>query len=107
MKTYHSLLRKWQHRATIVPARTRANKNFSDANLERLHSVNVSCVMSPSDAVDLDSGDTTGAWVGHGPPDFWLAPVWPPQFFLNFLFKFVWLTYTIDNFRPAIFYTMI
>ena len=35
------------------------------------------------------------------PPDFWLAPAWcPPSFVLNFTFKFVWLTYTADNF-PA------
>jgi len=29
------------HRATIVPARIRANGNFSDASLERLHSVSM------------------------------------------------------------------
>jgi len=28
---------------------------------------------------------------------------WLPQFFLNFPFKFVWLTYIVDNFRSAIF----
>jgi len=21
-------------------------------------------------------------WVGHGPPDLWWAPVWPPRFFV-------------------------
>ena len=31
----------------------------------------------------------------------------PPQFFHNFLFKFVWLTYTVENFRPTIFQTII
>jgi len=31
----------------------RANGNFSDASLERLHSLSVGCVMNPSDAVDL------------------------------------------------------
>ena len=35
-----------------------------------------------------------GVWVGHGPPVFFLAPVWLRSFFLNFPFKFVWLTYT-------------
>jgi len=44
----------------------------------------------------------TGAWVGHGPPDFWLAPcLAPPSFFPNFTFKFVWLTYTADNFQSV------
>jgi len=33
----------------------RANGIFSDANLERLHSVNTNRVMSPSDNVDLQS----------------------------------------------------
>jgi len=33
----------------------RANGNFSDASLERLHSVSINRVMSPSDAVDLES----------------------------------------------------
>jgi len=39
-----------------VPARLRANRNLSDASLERLHSVSVSInpVMSSSDAVDLE-----------------------------------------------------
>ena len=41
-RTSHWLLRKTRHRATIVPARMRANGNFhliyvSDARLERLH----------------------------------------------------------------------
>ena len=39
MRTSHSLLRKWRHRATIVPARMRWNGNFSDASFERLYSV--------------------------------------------------------------------
>ena len=30
--------------------------------------------------------------VDHGPQIFAWPPVWPPQFFLNFPFKFVWLT---------------
>ena len=40
-----------------------------------------------------------GVWVGHDPQIF----AWPPSFFLTFPFKFIWLTYTVDNFRPAIF----
>jgi len=54
MRTFQSLLRNQRHRATIVPARMRAYGNFSDARLERLHSVSTSC-MRPSDAADLDS----------------------------------------------------
>ena len=42
----------------------------------------------------------------HGPPDFWLPPCFPPSFVLNFTFKFVWLTYTADNFQPAKFETI-
>jgi len=43
-----------------------------------------------------------GAWVGHGPTQtFSWPPAWPPSFVLNFTFKFVWLTYTADNFQPA------
>jgi len=38
-----------------VPARMRANGNFSDVSLERLHSVSVSRGMSLSYAVDLES----------------------------------------------------
>jgi len=33
----------------------RANGNFSDANLEQLHSVSINRVMSSSDVVDLES----------------------------------------------------
>jgi len=36
-----------------VPARM--NANFSDASLERLHSISINRAMSPSDAVDLES----------------------------------------------------
>jgi len=37
----------------------RANGNFSDANLERFHSVSISCVMSPSDVADLEWNAST------------------------------------------------
>jgi len=38
------------------------------------------------------------------PPDFCLASCLPPpSFFHDFPFKFVWLTYTVENFRPVIF----
>jgi len=53
--------------------------------------------------VDLSGDSTWGPGWAMAYPDFWLAPCLAPQFFLNFLFKFVWLTYTVDNFRPAIF----
>jgi len=33
--------------------RPKANGNFNDSSLERFYSVRISCVMSPSDAVDL------------------------------------------------------
>ena len=36
-----------------MPARIKANRNFSDASLERFYSVRVNRMMSPSDAVDL------------------------------------------------------
>ena len=51
-------------------------------------------------AASGDSKEGTGWAMAHGPPRF--LPV-PPSFFLNFPFKFVWLTHTVDNFRPAIF----
>jgi len=35
-----------------MPARMKANGNFSDANEKRFHSVGTNC-MSPSDVVDL------------------------------------------------------
>ena len=38
----------------ILRARMRANGNFSDISLERLHSVSIKFVMSPSDAIDLE-----------------------------------------------------
>jgi len=36
-------------------SRMRANGDFSDASVERLHSVSINRVMSPIDAVDLES----------------------------------------------------
>jgi len=33
--------------------RPKANGNFNDSSLELFYSVRISCVMSPSDAVDL------------------------------------------------------
>jgi len=36
-------------------------------------------------------------WMGYALPDFWLAP----SSVLNFMFKFVGLTYTANNFQPA------
>ena len=55
MRTSHLLLRNQRNSATIMAAKMRANGNFSDANLERLHSLSISCVMSPSVAADLES----------------------------------------------------
>jgi len=36
-----------------MPSRMKANGNFSDASVERIYSVSIICVMSPSDAVDV------------------------------------------------------
>jgi len=55
MITSRRLLRKWRHRETIVPARIRGNRNFSHAVFERLHSVRINRMMSPSVTVDLES----------------------------------------------------
>jgi len=41
------------------------------------------------------------AWVGHGPQIFDWPPAWPLSFVLNFTFKFVWSTYTADNFQAS------
>jgi len=32
---------------------------------------------------------------------FGWPPAWPPSFLLNFTIKFVWLSYTANNFQPA------
>jgi len=39
----------------IMPAKMRENGNFSNASLKQLHSVSISCTMSPNDAADLQS----------------------------------------------------
>jgi len=58
MRTSNSLLRNYRYIATIVLARIKANGNFNDASLERLHSVSdlgINGVLSLSDAFDLES----------------------------------------------------
>jgi len=35
-----------------MPARMKANVNFSEASVERFYSVRTNCMMSPSDAVN-------------------------------------------------------
>jgi len=58
MITSNSLLRNLRHIATIVLARIKANGNFIDASLERLHSnsgLGINGVTSPSDVFDLES----------------------------------------------------
>jgi len=42
-----------RHRAKIMPARMKANGNFSDASVERFCSARINRMMNPSDAVDL------------------------------------------------------
>jgi len=41
--------------------------------------------------VSRRSGDSKGAWVGHGLPSFLIGLLLGPQFFPNFPFKVVWL----------------
>jgi len=49
-----------------------------------------------------NSGGSKGrGWAIHGPHIFGCSSDWPSSFVLNFMFKFVWLTYTADNFQPA------
>jgi len=58
MRTSDSLLRNYRYIATIVLARIKANGNFNDASLKRLHSVSglgINGVLSPSDTFDLQS----------------------------------------------------
>jgi len=58
MRTSKSLLRNYRYIATIELARIKANGNFNNASLERLHSVSglgINGVLSPSDAFDLES----------------------------------------------------
>jgi len=56
MRTSKSLLRHCCYIATIALARIKANRNFNNASLERLHSVRgINGVFSPSDPFDLES----------------------------------------------------
>jgi len=58
MRTSNSLLGNYRYIATIELSRLKANGNFNDASLERLHSVSglgINGVLSPSDAFDLES----------------------------------------------------
>jgi len=57
-----------------MPTRMKANGNFSDANLERLHSLSISCVMSPSVTADLESPLSVGMRVSVLQP-FWIAMI--------------------------------
>ena len=54
MRTFHLLLRNLRNRATIMPARMKANGNSSDERVERFYSVRIKRMMSPSDAADLE-----------------------------------------------------
>jgi len=53
MRIYHLLLHNKRHRAMAMPARTKANGNFSDLSVERFYSFRINYIMSPSDADDL------------------------------------------------------
>jgi len=62
--------------------------------------VNAALVVSAQRTASLGigSGDSNGELGGS-----WSLQIfgWPPSFFLNF--PFVWLTYAVDNYQPAIF----
>jgi len=51
MRNSHLLSHNYNR--TIMPARMKANGNFSEANVERFYSVTINLMMSPSNAVDL------------------------------------------------------
>ena len=51
MRNSHLLSRNYNR--TIMPAKMKANENFSDASVKRFYSVTINHVMSPSNAVDL------------------------------------------------------
>ena len=53
MRTSHLLPPNWRHRATLLPARMKANENFSEASVEQFYAVRINRMMSPSDAVYL------------------------------------------------------
>ena len=55
------------------------------------------------EVIDHFSGDSMGGLGGPWPPRFLLGPCLVLPVFFNFPFKFIWLTYTVDDFRPAIF----
>jgi len=74
MRTSHCLKRNERHRAMTVPTKMRANKNFSDASFERLHSLSVSCMMSLIDAADLESLLSVGMQVSGLQPS-WIAMI--------------------------------
>jgi len=53
------------------------------------------------------SSGSKGGLGGRWPPRFLAGPLLgTPSFVLNFTFKFVWWTYTVDNFQPAKFKTI-
>jgi len=98
MRTSDSLLRNYRYIATIVLARIKANGNFNDASLERLHSVSgfgINGVLSPMYMMIAygmtklklgvrvgESGAELGECQGgHCPPKFCLdTPVTPQNF---------------------------
>jgi len=50
----HLLSRNQRRRATLMPARMKANENFSDASVQRFYSVRINSMVSPSEAIDMD-----------------------------------------------------
>ena len=94
MRTSDSFLRNYRYIATIVLARIKANGNFNDASLERLHSVSgfgINGVLSPMymmiayGMTKLKLGVRVGARGGArgatAPQNFAWAPQWPPKIF--------------------------
>ena len=52
----------------LMPARMKANGNFNDASVERFDSVRINRMMSPSDAVDMESPLQQPIWISGGSP---------------------------------------
>ena len=67
MRNSHLLSHNYNR--TMMPVKMKANGNFSDASVERLYSVTINRMMSPSNAVDL--GPEPDKRVG-GPGQFFL-----------------------------------
>jgi len=90
----HSVIHRCALTSRTLPT---ALKNVLDSMIKAINYIK-------SGSLNTSDGSMGGPGWALAGPGFCLAPCLPPpQFFLNVSFKFVWLTYTIDKFRPAIF----